>query len=74
MIYEENNSNSECKNDNPSKVLLFNSREKDEFIFGCHGNDKDYNLIKLDSNFEIESIVNKTEVHITRGTFGAARS
>jgi len=61
-IYEERNTG--CNNFQFSTTLMYSSINKDEFIFGCYGNNRDYNLIKLDSDFELETIVNNYQYQV----------
>ena len=56
MVYEE--TTKQCNNQNPSLNFLYNTRTYDEYIFACYGYTHDYNLIKLNSNFEVERIIN----------------
>ena len=43
---------------------MYSSINKDEFIFGCYGYSSDYNLIKLDSDFELEKKVNNMQYQV----------
>ena len=56
LVYEE--ITKQCNNQNPSLNFLYTTRGYDEYIFGCYGYNYDYNLIKLNSNFEVERIIN----------------
>jgi hypothetical protein len=56
LVYEE--TTTQCNNQNPSLNFLYNTRTYDEYIFACYGYTHDYNLIKLNSNFEVERIIN----------------
>ena len=56
LIYEE--TTTQCNNQNPSLNSLYHTKAYDEYIFACYGYGHDYNLIKLNSNFEVEKIIN----------------
>jgi len=55
LIYEDNTT--QCNIQSPSFNSLYNTRSYDEYIFMCYGYHHQYNLIKLDSNFEVERII-----------------
>ena len=63
LIYEENIS--KCRNQSPSTTVLYNSITNKDYIFGCYGYNYDYNLIKFNSDFEIESIINNNQYIIS---------
>ena len=58
MIYEDQKP--DCNNVRFSTTLMYSSINKDEFIFGCYGNNQNFNLINFNSYFEIENIINFT--------------
>ncbi len=75
MVYEE--TTTPCKNLNPSINSLYSSRYYDEYIYACYGNNRYSNVIKLDSNFEVERIINNYQYTINtcdHSTFSITKS
>ena len=50
-----------CANSYPSSTFLYTSLSKNNFISGCLGHDKKYNLIIFDSDFDIQNVINFTK-------------
>ena len=54
-IYPKHNENLICKNDNSLANMMYSSFYHENIFFGCFGYSNDFNIIKFDSDFELES-------------------